>query len=176
MTFKVLDSKVIELSEKYSEEDDESSDEEEIEQEEYIFRAEDNEPGDLDVERRVFLLPPCLMENTFKYGFELFAEDFISQQFQETDNDVVKIDSDYIAMKPIPKMSEFEVSKEVSDDRLSQSLDCRKTSVVESLKAKWKGSFWTQKLVILITLLLLEYRMIVIILAVTFGPTKKDSY
>lgn len=141
------DTKVIELSEKNYEEDNESSDEELlVEEEEYVFDPE-IEKNDSSVERRVFLLPSCVFESNSKYGFELFANDHFSKLDNENQRDLVKIGNDFIDMKRIHNMSEFGVRRANDSPGIFRKLDCKRFNIIENLKNEWNGSFWTQRFV-----------------------------
>lgn len=158
---------VIELSENSLEEDDESTDEDEIVSHDYILGPENHK--DCNVERRVFLLPLTAIEHNFKYGFELFEEDFVFQNFKNR-RDVEKIGNNYVAMKPIRKISEFVVPIKFDVLDLSPELDCKQLDIADKLKTEWKDSFWTQKFVdFLLNLFIYIFDLLVAI----FGLTKK---
>lgn len=137
------DNKVFELSDKFWENEEESSEDEEIVTPEYIFGSEKN---DVDIERRVFLVPPSILDGSFKYGFELYADNFNPQRHWESDKDVTKIGDNYIVMKPIPKINSFVVSKIHDINKISPKKDCKLPNVVDRLKAEWKGSLWSYRL------------------------------
>lgn len=141
LTFK--DMKTIELSESLSEEKSSSDEVEEIIK--YDFLLNRLEPIEPNVEKRIFLIPPCFIDSPYKYGFELFEKANIKQKYRKNFEDTIKIGSDYVHMTKIPLTKDFGTNDKCLNQVLGPRIKCKPLNIVEKMKQDWKGSFWKFK-------------------------------